>query len=52
MYIIFLFRLDLNYIINQMKLFTQELILSYADQLIQSTIKMIHRQGDIFDVSF
>lgn len=34
-----------------MKLFTRELILSYADQLIQSTRQMIHRQGDIFDVS-
>jgi hypothetical protein len=35
-----------------MKLFTQELILSYADQLIISTRQMIHRQGDIFNVSF
>jgi len=34
-----------------MKLYTRELILYFADQLIKSTRKMMHRQGDKFDVS-
>lgn len=35
-----------------MKLYTRKLILSYADQLIESSRQMMHRQGDMFDVSF
>lgn len=34
-----------------MKLYTRELILYFADQLIQSTREMMHRQGNKFDVS-
>ncbi|XP_029347677.1 uncharacterized protein LOC115034509 [Acyrthosiphon pisum] len=32
-----------------MKLYTRELILYFADQLIKSTREMMHRQGDKFD---
>ncbi|VVC32081.1 Dynein heavy chain, domain-2,Dynein heavy chain domain,Dynein heavy chain, domain-1,Dynein heavy chain, P- [Cinara cedri] len=45
----YLKRLDLSSIINQMKLYTRELILSCADQLIKSTRHMMHLQEDIFN---